>query len=61
MRIDTADLRPGDTVVVSVDGALLPSQAEELRASVSKEFTGHKVVVLTSGVRMSILRPSASS
>ncbi len=59
MRVDVADIRPGDTIVICVPQEISKQQASVIRANAEEQFPGFKVVVLTGGVTLGVMRPAA--
>ena len=59
MRVEVADIRPGDTIVLSVPHVMTKAQAESIKANAEAMFPGHKVIVLTDGVALGLLRSAA--
>ena len=57
-RIAKLELRPGDTVVLQTDLFLDRDQAEAIRDSANRQFAPLKikVVILTAGLKLAILR-----
>lgn len=59
MRIEAVEIRPGDIVVACTDQVLAREAGERLRYDLAQRFPGHQVVVLTAGVKLSVVRPAA--
>ncbi len=59
MRIEVADIRPGDTIVLTIPHEITKAQIDYIKANAEAWFPWHKVVVLTGGVTLGVMRPAA--
>ena len=55
-RIQAVEIQPGDTIVVTLPPHATPEQFNVFNEKVSALFEGHEVVVVTSGVDISVMR-----
>lgn len=53
-EVQRLKLEPGDVLVLSYDGMLSADQAQHMRAIVEQRFPGHKAMVLTDGMTLSV-------
>lgn len=59
MRVEIADIRPGDTIVLTVPHEITMAQVDRIKANAEAQFPGHRVVVLTSGITLGLMRSAA--
>lgn len=50
-------IRPGDTLIVSVQQRLTPEHADELKRKLAKRLPGVESVVMDSGTQVAVYRP----
>lgn len=48
-------LAPGDIILVSCDSQITRETAERLKAHVEAELPGHKVLILSDGLKIAVL------
>ena len=58
-RIQTIDLRDGDTVFVHVEQILNRMQREQMQKWFSDQFPKNEVVILDGGIKISVARPNS--
>lgn len=54
-------LRPGDLIVIECPMVLSHAQVEKLKEHLAPTFPGHKIVVLTAGMHLSMYMPRPAS
>lgn len=59
MEVNRLRLRPNDVIVLSTDLVLSQQQCDELKGRMEDRFPGHKVVIITQGVKLSIVEIAA--
>lgn len=55
-EIAKLDVQPGDIIVLRTDLLLTQDQCVQLKERAEEQFTGFKVVVLTAGMSLAVLR-----
>lgn len=55
-RIGKLDLKPGDILVLSTNLLLDPDQAKAVRDRARTFARGHKIMVLTGGLKLGVIR-----
>lgn len=56
-RIQALELRPGDYVVISFPGPITDEQADWVARHAARGFDGHRVLVLSEGAEVAVVRP----
>lgn len=55
------ELRPGDIIILRVEGPLTHDAADRLKELAMRQFTGHKVVILANGLDIGVVGPGEES
>jgi hypothetical protein len=56
MRLEVAEVRPGDTVIISTDDRLTLAERDELKERAQALFPDNRIVVLTAGITFQVIR-----
>ena len=54
--IRIARLRPGDVILVDVDGNVSQQQSDEIHGQLQKVWPGHEVLICDEGLRLRVVR-----
>lgn len=58
--VEVLRLQPGDAIIVNLDLHIGTEATAELRRRVTEVFPGHRVVVMSPGIRLAALREDAA-
>lgn len=63
-RLQAVTIEPGDVIVVTLPARTPDDFAgwvDDIQAAMAKKFPGHKVLIVSAGVEVSVMRPEEAS